>query len=259
MFTAQPSTSSSSSARNTPPSVTSTTTSQHPSVSSAARPQQPLSSNTSMSAPAPQAQQQIHQTLPREDQQRHVAEARQAVVASIGNMLDGELQSRARMLHANAAALDAQERDVARATEALRKENDKLARFAGDAARRVKELGNVQNWAEVLERDFLVLEETFRLVREGSEGTGSWSGSRSWSESGSEVGDRDGDVRMEGGSDGMDKGKKVGAGDVAGVTEVDRVHEDCSEASQTEAKSNGAEGRAKGSDTTSISTLQSAT
>ncbi|KAJ0331058.1 hypothetical protein COL5a_002591 [Colletotrichum fioriniae] len=78
-------------------------------------------------------------------------------------MLDGELQTRARMLHANAAALDKQERDVVRATEALRKENDKLAKFSGDAARRVKELGNVQNWAEVLERDFLVLEETLRL------------------------------------------------------------------------------------------------
>ena len=34
--------------------------------------------------------------------------------------------------------------------------------------RKIKELGNVQNWAEVLERDFLVLEETMRLVREGS-------------------------------------------------------------------------------------------
>ncbi|KAK1706524.1 hypothetical protein BDP67DRAFT_383926, partial [Colletotrichum lupini] len=110
-------------------------------------------------------------TLPSPDQQHHISEARAAVVASIGNMLDGELQTRARMLHANAAALDKQERDVVRATEALRKENDKLAKFSGDAARRVKELGNVQNWAEVLERDFLVLEETLRLVREGSCGS----------------------------------------------------------------------------------------
>ncbi|KAI8306303.1 hypothetical protein K4K61_004635 [Colletotrichum sp. SAR11_59] len=149
-----------------PASSTSTaTTSQHLSVSSAARPQQSQSSNTSVSGgppgPAPQ-QQQLHQTLPSEDQQQHISEARAAVVASIGNMLDGELQTRARMLHSNAAALDKQERDVVKATDALRKENDKLAKFTVDAARRVKELGNVQNWAEVLERDFLVLEETFR-------------------------------------------------------------------------------------------------
>ncbi|KAE9571776.1 hypothetical protein CGMCC3_g12214 [Colletotrichum fructicola] len=150
-----------------PASSTSTaTTSQHLSVSSAARPQQSQSSNTSVSegppGPAPQQQQQLHQTLPSEDQQQHISEARAAVVASIGNMLDGELQTRARMLHSNAAALDKQERDVVKATDALRKENDKLAKFTVDAARRVKELGNVQNWAEVLERDFLVLEETFR-------------------------------------------------------------------------------------------------
>ncbi|RYC60149.1 hypothetical protein CHU98_g6063, partial [Xylaria longipes] len=80
--------------------------------------------------------------------------------------------------------------DVARATEALRKENDKLAKVAKDAGRKIKELGNVQNWAEVLERDFLVLEETMRLVRNGSadsdddesctECSGSyWSGSES--------------------------------------------------------------------------------
>ncbi|KAI8202913.1 hypothetical protein K4K52_005923 [Colletotrichum sp. SAR 10_76] len=149
-----------------PASSTSTaTTSQHLSVSSAARPQQSQSSNTSVSGgppgPPPQ-QQQLHQTLPSEDQQQHISEARAAVVASIGNMLDGELQTRARMLHSNAAALDKQERDVVKATDALRKENDKLAKFTVDAARRVKELGNVQNWAEVLERDFLVLEETFR-------------------------------------------------------------------------------------------------
>ncbi|GJD04176.1 hypothetical protein ColKHC_13001 [Colletotrichum higginsianum] len=168
-------------------SSASASASQHLSVSSAARGQHSQSSNTSISGPPPPQQQQLvhniaqhastalapsasppplHQTLPSEDQERNISEARAAVVASIGNMLDGELQTRARMLHSNAAALDKQERDVVRATDALRKENDKLARFAGDAARRVKELGNVQNWAEVLERDFLVLEETLRLLWE---------------------------------------------------------------------------------------------
>ncbi|TQN71394.1 hypothetical protein CSHISOI_04125 [Colletotrichum shisoi] len=275
-----------------PPSIMTTTTSsssasasasasQHLSVSSAARGQHSQSSNTSISGPPPPHQQQLvhniaqhastalapsasppplHQTLPSEDQERNISEARAAVVASIGNMLDGELQTRARMLHSNAAALDKQERDVVRATDALRKENDKLARFAGDAARRVKELGNVQNWAEVLERDFLVLEETFRLVREGSCGSECEScGSGSWS--GSEAGDGEGDVRMgNDGSKGPKKGKtKLGQdGVVAGSMEGDGGHEDCLESqSLTEAESvNGTEGgRTKGSETTSISTL----
>ncbi|EFY88303.1 hypothetical protein MAC_05644 [Metarhizium acridum CQMa 102] len=110
---------------------------------------------TAHASPAP-----LQQTLPSQETQRHVAEARAAVVASMGNLIDSELQSRASILHDNAAALDKQERDVVRATDGLRRETEKLAREADAAARKVKELGNVQNWAEVLERGFLVLEET---------------------------------------------------------------------------------------------------
>ncbi|KAI0203176.1 hypothetical protein F4808DRAFT_54676 [Astrocystis sublimbata] len=109
----------------------------------------------------------LNPNMPSRDSQLHVAEARAALVASMSNMLDSELQSRASLLHANAAQLSRQEQDVTSATEALRKENDKLAKVAKDAGRKIKELGNVQNWAEVLERDFLVLEETMRLVRHG--------------------------------------------------------------------------------------------
>ena len=35
--------------------------------------------------------------------------------------------------------------------------------MANDAAGKLKELGDIQNWAEVLERDLLVLEETMRM------------------------------------------------------------------------------------------------
>ncbi|KAG5924575.1 hypothetical protein E4U42_004609 [Claviceps africana] len=85
-------------------------------------------------------------------------------MASISNLVDSELESRAGLLHGNAAALDRQERDVLRATDKLRREREKLAREADRAARAIKEVGNVQNWAEVLERGFLVLEETMRLA-----------------------------------------------------------------------------------------------
>ena len=91
------------------------------------------------------------------------------MVASMGNLLDSELQSRASNLHANASALQKQERDVVRATENLQRERQKLAREADVATRTVKELGNVQNWAEVLERGFLVLEETVRLANQDSD------------------------------------------------------------------------------------------
>ncbi|OTA55287.1 hypothetical protein K449DRAFT_337760, partial [Hypoxylon sp. EC38] len=110
----------------------------------------------------------LNPNLPSRTTQLHIDEARAAFVASMSNMLDSELQSRASLLHSNAAALSKQEKDVIKGTEALRKENDKLEKLARDTERKIKELGNVQNWAEVLERDFLVLEETMRLVREGS-------------------------------------------------------------------------------------------
>lgn len=48
----------------------------------------------------------------------------------------------------------------------MRKETDKYNKAAEQARGKLKELGDIQNWAEVLERDLLVLEET---VREGEE------------------------------------------------------------------------------------------
>lgn len=152
----------------------------------------------------------LNPTLPSRTTQLHIDEARAALVASMSNMLDSELQSRASLLHSNAAALSKQERDVTKGTEALRRENDKLEKLARDTERKIKELGNVQNWAEVLERDFLVLEETMRLVKEGSGSDdescsqcsrSTWSGSysaddsRAGSRRGSVTGDADDDTK----------------------------------------------------------------
>jgi len=138
-------------------------------------------------------------------------------------MLDRELSGRAAQLHANNSAIERQERDVSRALDGLRKENDKLEKLAREHTRKVKEIGNVQNWAEMLEREFLIVEETLRLVREGdpdkeaSEWSGSWSGSEC--PEGCDCG-RDGrreedggeDVVMGGGIGVKDKGKAVDLG-----------------------------------------------
>lgn len=103
---------------------------------------------------------------------------------NIGSSLDRTLQDRAKNLHENSKVLSKQEKDVAKATEALRKENDKLGKVAVEGSKKVKELGNVQNWAEMLERDFLVLGEFVRLVDGGSEdgSEGSWTESEEESE-----------------------------------------------------------------------------
>ncbi|KAJ4860487.1 GCN5-like protein 1 (GCN5L1) domain-containing protein [Trichoderma breve] len=190
-------------------------------------------------------------TLPSAETQRHVSEARAAVVASIGNMLDSELQSRAGILHSNAAALEKQERDVLRATDGLRKETQKLKAEADKAARKVKELGNVQNWAEVLERGFLVLEETVRLANGGEDSDEAGSQCTcSCSECGS---DSDMDVEEGEGSDGghgnANSGVENGAErrmDVDGMSDASRSLMDLDSSTGT--------GRAKGSETASIST-----
>ncbi|KAI0130812.1 hypothetical protein F4814DRAFT_143607 [Daldinia grandis] len=186
----------------------------------------PPTTITAPASPATGAQPRVtmdpNPTLPSRTAQLHIDEARAALVASMSNMLDSELQSRASLLHSNAAALTKQEKDVIKGTEALRKENDKLEKLARDTERKIKELGNVQNWAEVLERDFLILEETARLVRDGSGSyscsecsRSSWSGS--YSADNSRAGSRRGSVT----ADADVNGKKSGELGLNGHTTTD--------------------------------------
>lgn len=140
---------------------------------------------------------------------------------NIGSSLDTQLRSRAQNLHANSTQLDKQQKDLVRATEGLRKETEKLKKVADEGARRVKELGNVQNWAELLERDFVVLEETLRLAAKGSGSEGSW---ESGSESGSEGSITDDEERLRGiGIFGQRMGDWVEEGDGSSVGEENRV------------------------------------
>ena len=150
-------------------------------------------------------------------------------MTNIGSSLDSSLRSRAQNLHDNSKQLEKQQKDVIKATDSLRKETDKLKKVADEGARRVKELGNVQNWAEMLERDFLVLQETLRLVDRGS---GSDSGS-SWETDGSLSGDgeqiegqkgEEGNLKMDGEHTAAEEGNHL---DVDGDTAMDVVeHED---------------------------------
>jgi hypothetical protein len=132
-------------------------------------------------------------TLPHSPEtQRQIAEARTALEASmsnIGSSLDTALRSRAQNLHANSAQLEKQQKDVVKATEGLRKEGEKLRKLADEGSKKIKELGNVQNWAEMLERDFLVLQETVRLANEESDG--SWETESAYSGSEDEESDKD--------------------------------------------------------------------
>lgn len=106
---------------------------------------------------------------PPPDPQR-TAEARAAFTAhltSIGNSHISSLESRVSDIHANSTTISKQENEVDKQTKKLAKEAGKHQKVADEAAGKLKELGDIQNWAEVLERDLLVLEETVRMGEEG--------------------------------------------------------------------------------------------
>ncbi|KAI4214026.1 MAG: hypothetical protein LQ351_003430 [Letrouitia transgressa] len=118
------------------------------------------SSSTSSSAPNPQ----------------QTEEARTAFTASLlstgTSTVQHDLQTRASDLHSNSLALSRQEHDVGGATKDLANEGDRWQKVLENGAKGVKETGDVQNWAEMLERDLCVLEEVADIVEEnkGAEG-----------------------------------------------------------------------------------------
>ncbi|OAK93660.1 hypothetical protein IQ06DRAFT_298981 [Phaeosphaeriaceae sp. SRC1lsM3a] len=116
------------------------------------------------------------------DAARRTAEARAAVtasLASVGASVDNDLRTRTADLHANADAISKQEKELAKQTAALAQESAKWQKLLDGGTKKLNEVGDIQNWAEMIERDLLVLEETVRLVdgkkaEETASGTGGW-------------------------------------------------------------------------------------
>lgn len=116
------------------------------------------------------------------DAARRTAEARAAVtasLASVGASVDNEMRTRTSDLHANSAAISKQEAELAKQTAALAKESAQWEKLLNGGTKKLNEVGDIQNWAEMIERDLLVLEETMRLVdgkksEETASGTGGW-------------------------------------------------------------------------------------
>ena len=97
---------------------------------------------------------------------RRTAEAKAAFTAhltAIGNSHISALETSISDIHSNSIAISKQEDDLAKNAKKLADESKKHQKVADDAAGKLKELGDIQNWAEVLERDLLVLEEAMRM------------------------------------------------------------------------------------------------
>ena len=126
---------------------------------------------TTPTSSANQVEQPPHPPPPADPQR--TAEARAAFTAhltSIGNTHISSLEGRVSDIHNNSSTISKQEADVVKQTKKLAVEIKKHQKVADDAAEKLKELGDIQNWAEVLERDLLVLEETMKMDEAGEDG-----------------------------------------------------------------------------------------
>lgn len=97
------------------------------------------------------------------------AEARTAFTASltsVGTNLGADLRARATTLHENNAVVHKQEEELQKTTESVAKQGNELAKLADQGRQGLKEVGDLQNFAEMMERDLLVVEETLRLAEE---------------------------------------------------------------------------------------------
>jgi len=95
----------------------------------------------------------------------------------VGSSLDADMRDRMTTIHSNNTQLAAQQALVAKETAKLAKQNVQWQKMADKSAGQLKEIGDIQNWAEMIENDFLIVEETLRLAEGGQSndaGQGSW-------------------------------------------------------------------------------------
>ncbi|KAK8906053.1 hypothetical protein QC760_005951 [Botrytis cinerea] len=159
------------------------------------------STSTNSHAPSNPSISSLPPLPPSPESSRQIAEARTALNASIQNIFtphEHALKLRAQNLHQNSSALTKQETDLKKEIGKLGKEGDKLEKVVREGQRKVKELGNVQNWAEVLERDFLVVEEVLKLGNEGGGRKGSVGSNGSDGRTGGDIDSRMSDANAHG-------------------------------------------------------------
>ncbi|KAJ5716054.1 GCN5-like 1 [Penicillium malachiteum] len=81
-----------------------------------------------------------------------------ATLHSVGTNLEAPLRERATIINSNAVSLERQEAELAGHSAKLARQNEGWGKIADETRAELKEIGDVQNWAEVIERDLLVLE-----------------------------------------------------------------------------------------------------
>lgn len=94
-----------------------------------------------------------------EQQKNEALAAFTATLHSVGTNLEAPLRDRAAVINENSGALAKQEAELAESGQKLAKQNAQWEKITDDTRAGLKEIGDVQNWAEMIERDLQVLEE----------------------------------------------------------------------------------------------------
>jgi len=118
-------------------------------------------------------------------QTQRTVEAKAAFTASLTSVaanIDTELQARARNIHANTEQLSKQEKDLQKETKNLVKQGDAMQKLVDRTRRELQrtdfgaglesglEEARLEDAMADLDRDLALIEETLRIVEEGSEG-----------------------------------------------------------------------------------------
>ncbi|KAJ5856506.1 GCN5-like 1 [Penicillium soppii] len=152
-------------------------------------------------------------TTPTESDDQRKKEALAAFTAtlhSVGTNLEAPLRDRAANIQSNALALERQEAELAENTARLARQNEQWVGLADETREGLKEIGDVQNWAEMIERDLLALEDMMDNV-EGRNKDADEDGSHGGRGNGLENGNGNGNGDLNGhvdGIDNIDSGKK---------------------------------------------------
>lgn len=103
---------------------------------------------------------------PRDDARAHLTNS----LSTLGASVDHDLRERITTIHSNAGALENQSKLLRSKTATLQKTTKQWGGMADSARGKLKEIGDVQNWAEMIEADLMLIEETLRIVGEDEEG-----------------------------------------------------------------------------------------
>jgi len=105
--------------------------------------------------------------LPRTERLKRAEESRKHLYGTIGTLgaqIDGDLRDRITTIHQNAQSLATQTRTLKDRTAVLNKTTRQWSGVAESARSRLKEIGDIQNWVEMIEHELSVIEETMEIV-----------------------------------------------------------------------------------------------